>query len=172
MSEQWLPVVGWEAYYDVSDHGRVRTKHLLGRACKKKILSLIPNKKGYLRVRLTCPGVSTTSVVHRLVLAAFVGPQPSPEHECNHKNGVKSDNRLENLEWVTRKENNRHAVENGFWHPHIGEDHGMARLTAEQVRNIRLFEGTFGASELGRTYNVSGSAIRLIWKRKNWKHVE
>ena len=91
--EVWRPIPGLESFYDVSDLGRVRGHHTTGRAANGRVLSGVPNAKGYLRVMLTAPGVHRTSVVHRLVLLAFVGPQPSPIHECNHKNGIKSDNR-------------------------------------------------------------------------------
>lgn len=170
---EWRPVLGLEEFYDVSANGQVRTKHKLGRAHLKKILSQTSNKKGYLRVRLTAEKGTFTKVVHRLVLEAFVGPQPSPIHETNHKNGIKSDNRIENLEWVTRKENNAHAVRIGLWHPLIGEAHGMAILNEHSVREIKeLLRLGASCNGLGRMYGVSHMAIRHIKNGVNWKHVE
>lgn len=170
--ESWRPVPGLETWYDVSDLGRVRGKHSTGRAANGRILSGVPNSKGYLRVRLTAPGVHRTSVVHRLVLLAFVGPQPSPIHECNHKNGIKSDNRAVNLEWVTPVENNAHSVANGFWHPHIGEKHGRSLLTERDVIAIRRIGNRLPRTFLGRWFGVNPQTIKMVIDRRNWKHVK
>jgi hypothetical protein len=171
MSEAWLPVVGAEDFYEVSSIGRVRSLHKIGRRAKGGFLQQQPNKKGYLRVRLTLPGRSFTRVVNRLVLEAFVGAPLSSIHESNHKNGIKSDNRVSNLEWVTPVENNAHSVANGFWHPHKGEAHGMAKITEEVVRDIRN-DSTLTNKEWGELLGLTTTAIYWIRKRKNWKHVK
>ena len=171
-TEIWKPVVGMEPWYLISNLGRVRSKHVIGRPTRNHIKSLDPNKKGYLRVHLTGGGKCFTIVVHRLVLEAFVGPQPSVIHQTNHKNGVKADNRIENLEWVTPVENNRHARATGLWHPNLGEAHGMARLKESDIPTIRKLEGKEGPTSIGRRYGVSGTCISLIWKRINWKHIK
>ena len=66
---------------------------------------------GYLTCSIRTNGAKLTTTVQRLVLEAFAGPPPTSRHEANHKNGIKQDNRPENLEWVTPEENKRHAVE-------------------------------------------------------------
>ena len=88
--------------YEVSDQGRVRNAHTG--------LILKPNMKhrGYLEVCLNYKGEKKYKLVHRLVALAFV-PGWREELEVNHKNGVKNDNRAENLEWVTASENTRHG---------------------------------------------------------------
>ena len=169
--EVWKSVPGTNGLYEVSNRGRVRSHHSIGHPKKDGMMSLYSNAKGYLRVRITVPGQTYTIVVHRLVLGAFIGPRPSRRHEANHKNGVKSDNRADNLEWVTPKENNAHAIKTGLWHPNIGEAHGRHKLTEVEVRDIRGMEGQIGANELGGRYGVSSTAIRLIWRRINWQHV-
>lgn len=170
--EEWRSVVGMEKFYEISSLGRIKSKHSIGRN-PGGILSPTPNKKGYLRARLVLHGKSFTKVVHRLVLEAFVGPQPSSIHESNHKNGIKNDNRLENLEWLTPKENNAHSVQNGFWHPNIGEAHGRARLSENDVQEIRrLLALGHSCNRLGKAYGVSHTAIRLIRNGVNWKHVK
>ncbi len=169
--EIWKPVVGFEGLYEISNIGRVKSKHKFGRPAKDGILSLQKNHKGYLRVHLSGYGKGYTVVVHRLVLEAFVSPQPSVIHESNHKNGIKSDNRKENLEWVTPKENNRHSVENGFWHPHKGEAHGMAKLKAIDIPTIRADEGQESAYKIAKRYGVKPQTIYSIWKRRLWKHI-
>ena len=137
MDEKWLSVVGMESFYEVSNLGRVRSKHRRGRPTKNGILAQTANKKGYLRVNLLGDGKHFSRAVHRLVLEAFHGPQPSCIHECNHKDGHKRNNIESNLEWVTPVENNAHSVANGLWHPHVGEAHGRAILTEANVRRIR-----------------------------------
>lgn len=172
MTERWLPVVGAESFYDVSDRGRIRSKHKIGRPARNGILQQAKNKKGYARVRLSIGTHDFSRVVHRLVLEAFVGPAPSEIHECNHKNGIKDDNRAENLEWVTPVENNRHSVENGFWHPHKGEAHGRAILTEKDVRRIRTQQGKCTQRHLADKYGVTPQTIASVWKRRIWKHVK
>lgn len=172
MEEKWLPVVGMENFYEVSDLGRVRSKHKVGRPTRNDVLAQGQNKKGYLRVNLWGGGKHFSRVVHRLVLEAFHGPQPSCIHECNHKDGHKSNNRATNLEWLTRLENNSHSVANGFWHPHIGEAHGRAILTEQDVRYIRRIAGTVTNRSLAKRYGVNPVTIAKVIRRENWKHVE
>jgi hypothetical protein len=122
-SETWLPVVGYEGYYEVSSHGRVRsvdrvivrsdgqTRHFRG-----QMMALSPDSQGnYLLVRLKRDGGGRTFLVHRLMLEAFRGPCPDGMESC-HGNDIKDDNRLENLRWDTPTENNLDIVANGNHH--------------------------------------------------------
>jgi hypothetical protein len=93
--------------YEVSDRGRVR------RTDTTRIKRPTPDRKGYLRVFLYHDGRKRTRFVHQLVLRAFVGPCPLGQ-EANHRDGVKSNNRLANLEYVTPSENNQHAWDTGL----------------------------------------------------------
>jgi hypothetical protein len=77
-------------------------------------MSTPATKSGYLTCSIRVGGKKATTTVQRLVLLAFVGPPPTDLHEANHKNGRKDDNRVENLEWVTRLENMRHAWDTGL----------------------------------------------------------
>ena len=112
-----------------------------------------------------------TTVVQRLVAEAFHGPAPSDRHEVNHRNGDKRDNHEDNLEWLTPKENNAHAVAIGLWTPALGENHGRAKLTETDVAAIRALNGKEGPASIGRRYGVTGETIRGIWSRRLWKHV-
>lgn len=169
--EEWRPVVCAELLYHVSNFGRIKTLHTIGRACKKKIVSQTPNSKGYMRVRLTTLNRDFTIVVHRLVLESFIGPRPSKHHECNHKDGIKSHNHVDNLEWVTPKENAAHAGETGLWKPHIGDAHGMAIVTAADIPFIRSMKGKITGKALAERFGVCAGTIHAIWQGRNWKHV-
>ena len=101
--EIWKPIKEFEGYYEVSNIGRVRSLNYK-RTGKEKILKNIEDYKGYLEVGLTKNGKRKQFKVHRLVAEAFI---PNPENKpcIDHINTVKSDNRVENLRWVTYKEN-------------------------------------------------------------------
>ncbi len=172
MKEKWKPVLGAEGFYEVSSFGRVKSLHSRGRPTKTDFVTLTKNKKGYCRACLSIKGKTRTRVVQRLVLEAFVGLAPSSLHECNHKDGVKSNNHVNNLEWVLPKANNKHARDMGLWHPHIGEKHGRAKLKEKDIPIIRSLEGKEAAILIARRYGISDTAVRLIWKRRNWKHVK
>jgi hypothetical protein len=107
--EQWKEVAGTDGRLLVSDQGRVKSLLRDGR-----ILKATPDKKGYLRLRVTLDRKKYVYKMHRLVATAFV-PNPYGKEQVNHINGDKHDNRADNLEWVTNRENAHHAIENGLW---------------------------------------------------------
>lgn len=179
MTEHWKPVVGYEGYYEVSDLGRVKRVSSIGRnTYAGRLLTIVHKANGYCQVDLCKNSVRSCKSVHRLVLEAFVCPC-LPGSQCNHKNGDKADNRLENLEWVTPWQNTHHAIEElDVWpsHPpplHVGSDVHTAKLTEEQVKEIRSLyaTGRYTQSELGQSFGVNKEQINRIINRKAWKHV-
>lgn len=87
----------------------------------------------------------------------------------NHKDGVKSNNIVSNLEWVTPGENTRHAVEMGL-HPK-GERHGQAKLTLKDVRAIRkLYDDGIATRRIAARFGISKRHVCNIGLRRNWKH--
>lgn len=100
MNETWLPVVGYEDFYEVSDVGRVRRN---GRVLRPET-----DKDGYRKVVLCKFGTKKKFFVHRLVATAFLGD--GTDMQVNHKNGVTGNNALGNLEWVDQSQNTQHAM--------------------------------------------------------------
>lgn len=151
--------------YQVSDHGRIRS---FVRFSDGRVLRPCTNLRGYRQVILgTTGGIHT---VHSLVLRAFVGERPDGM-EINHKNGVKTDNRIENLEYVTKQQNedhSRHTLGNYF----RGERHGMSKLNEEQVREIRaLRKAGLTLWAIANKYGITAANVDYIAKGQAWKHV-
>lgn len=109
--------------------------------------------------------------IHDLVAMAFIGPKP-PGFVVNHKNLNKTDNRSCNLEYVTHHENVLHGWENGA--TERGENHHLAVLTDDQVREIRRRYATEKVTQaaLGDEFGVEQALVSMIVHRKRWAHVE
>lgn len=118
--ERWLPVVGWEGLYEVSDHGRVRSarrtirfKDGRSRTYEPQLRKQTPQAAyGHMCVGLKRNGDRRTVRVHRLVLEAFVGPCPEGMEGC-HNDGDASNNALPNLRWDTSSANKQDMIRHG-----------------------------------------------------------
>lgn len=121
--ERWLPVVGYEGLYDISDLGRVRSlRHRWGPRPTPRLLKLQAHPSGHLIVHLYRePGKSKTLKVHHLVLAAFIGPCPPGMEGC-HNDGNPANNESQNLRWDTRAANIQDAIRHGT-HWQIAKTH-------------------------------------------------
>lgn len=165
--ESWRPVLGFEGAYEVSDAGYVRS-------IKREPIILAPryDRVGYIKAALFKGGKYYPRLVHRLVAEAFLGPAPSERHEINHIDGDKTNNRVGNLEWVTRSENGKHAYRNGLSVSRKGSQHGMSKLTEDQVREIRRLGGTMTQREIAARFEVNQPQIYRILSGKRWAHLD
>lgn len=160
---EWRPVLGYEMedtempIYEVSRTGKVRSHHPWKH---NNILSQSISKSGYLRVHLSKNGNAKYYLVHRLVAQAFI-PNPENKPQVNHIDGNKTNNRVENLEWVTAKENTAHR-DKIIWK---GEPKGGKKMTPVVCTETgEIFEGINFAA---RAYNTTATNIRLAIRGKN-----
>jgi hypothetical protein len=148
-----------------------------------RILKPGKDKKGYLRVVLSIENKLCTKKVHRLIAQTFI-PNIENKPQVNHINGIKNDNRVDNLEWVTAKENTKHAIDNGLFYFNTskqsinintkkGSLNGMSLLNEQKVKEIRqkFIPRKYTRKMLSIEYSVSENCIKDIVIRKSWKHI-
>jgi hypothetical protein len=160
-NEEWKQIPK-HPLYEVSDLGRIR---------RTTYLQPYVDSNGYLTVAVWGDNRPHRLRVHRSVAAAFV-PNPEQKLEVNHKDGNKLNPRADNLEWVTRLENQRHAIKLGLRNNIArGEKSGLAKLTAPQVVCIRKFAGIWRQRSMARKFCLTQHAIWCVVERVTWKHV-
>lgn len=115
MQEIWKDIKGYEGLYQISNLGNVKSlrRKVYNHYIKERLLNPVIIKKGYLQIKLRKENNYKHFKVHRLVAQAFI-PNPKNLPQVNHKDGDKTNNCVDNLEWVTEKENMRHAVKNNL----------------------------------------------------------
>ena len=134
------------------------------------------NKGGYAQVWICKDGKQTGHYVHRLVAKAF-HPNPDDLEQVDHLNGIRDDNRAENLEWVTREENIRRSTASGRRKGSkgtVGSEHPRAKLDEATVREARTRKARAQASarEMAREYGVSASTMARALDGTTWAHVD
>ena len=172
--EIWKEVRG-HLDYAISTQGRVRRLTKARGAQAGRILKPALNSHGYPTVCLYGAGGKATRRVHTLVCDAFLWPRGVLQ--TNHLNGIKIDNRLCNLELVTRSENTRHAYHTGLMVPNgavaqVGEQRSNAKLSEDSVRDIRALKAAgITCRAIGERFGVSRGCIDGVVSGRNWKHV-
>lgn len=182
MEEEWRDIAGYEGLYQVSNLGRV-----------KSLERRIPNSRGfgtrivremikkqsciegrYCSASFNNNGHHKTIVIHRIVAKTFIS-NPKNKPTVNHRDGNKHNNRVENLEWATYSENNRHAINdlNAKRAGPKGSRSSLSRLKENQVGEIKklLKLGIYFDREIAWMFKVDRSCITSIKLGKTWKHV-
>lgn len=163
--EEWRDIPGYEGLYQVSDAGNVRSvdrvvRYPEGKSDRRfrgKRIKAVLGSNGYLFVNLSRNSRIKRVGIHRLVAMAFI-PKPTGNVEVNHKNGDPTDNRAQNLEWVTRSENIAHSYRvlgrKPAWK---GRKMHNRKLTDEQARRIKHDKRS--CSILAEEYGCDASTI-------------
>lgn len=147
-------IVGYEGQYAVTKDGRVWSY-------KRNAFMRQQDHKGYRRVGLRSPGHRKLCLVHRLVAEAYI-ENVKGKAEVNHINSNRADNRVDNLEWVTRSENNQHAWDKGAKQFKMTDNFRARRkLTDEQAKNLvtDYKSGQVSQAELGRKYGIKQHSV-------------
>lgn len=164
MEEIWK-VTSVNLNYEVSNLGNIKNIK------KDKILNQNISNRGYKYIKIIINNKTKFISSHRLVMLTFKPEEHFEGCEINHKDGNKLNNILENLEWVSHKDNIQHAYDNNLIHT-IGSDKFNSKLIDEQVLEIRkLYNEGYSQAKLGELYNVSQYNISLIVTNKMWKHL-
>lgn len=175
--EIWKDVKGYEGIYVVSNFGRVKS---LARTCNTKGNSIkrVPERilkhkidNGYHRVSISKDSKRIMFSVHRLVALSFLSNENN-KSEVNHKDGIKSNNTVDNLEWVTPKENQQHARITGLRDSVIGQNNYSSKLTNNDVLNIkdRIKNGD-RSKDIAEHYNIHRCTVGNIKNGKTWTHI-
>ena len=169
--EVWKDIPGWRSCYQASNLGNIRSidrvvnyRNGQARRHQGRILKARTQNWGYMLVGLSKSSKHYWRYVHRLVAMTFLGKPPTAQHEINHKNGEKEDNRASNLEWCTRGENKEHAARLGLL--------GNMKLNTKRVKEIRR---RFASGEsyliLAKEFGVAPGYIHSIIRKEKWSHV-
>lgn len=170
----WKKLDGF--YYEVSDCGKVRSiarvtmrsngkKHTV----VSKVLKPATDGGGYSRVALMQNGKLITKKIHRVVAECFIGQS---EKEVNHINGIKSDNNISNLEYVTRGQNMRHAFASGLCVPAKGSDNSNSKIDEIMALTIKtMLMSGFGPIKIAKMYGISKNITKDISRNKTWRHI-
>lgn len=173
--EEWRPVPDplYSEHYHVSSLGRVRRVSVGPKGNKPGLKTPTrAGKWGHLKTYLYAAGHAKSFWVHRLVALAFCGQPPTPKHEVAHNDGNAANNRADNLRWATSAENKADARRHGRMV--VGERHYMAKLTEEQVREIRRTykRGTITQKAIAARLGVHRVLVSKVVLGKIWRHVD
>ena len=167
LGEEWVPIKDISRKYMISNMGRIKSMPSKYNR-DEKLMNQYQNPSGYLHVKLIHEGKERAKNLHRLVAKHFI-ENIENKAQVNHKNGVKTDNRIVNLEWCTPRENRMHALSALGVKASKGEDHYRAKLTSIFV--MEIFESNERHKTLATKYGVSLTVIQSIKDGKTWDSV-
>jgi len=158
MKEIWKKIENYKGLYEVSDAGKIRSA--------KQNLNPVLTTAGYPKVKLCRDGNVKSMLVHRLVAIAFLD-NPENKPQVNHKDGDKTNNNVNNLEWCTASENMKHAFATKLNVTLTGENHPSSKLSNSDVVNIKSLKGKVSYLKISKMYNVNFYHIRDIMRGKS-----
>lgn len=174
---EWRPVVGFEAIYEVSSDGRIRSvdrwveQENRGGPCKRLVRGCeLKNavSRGYTVVNLWADGRAVKRGVHRVMLEAFIGPCPDGMETC-HNDGIRSHNIISNLRYGTPAQNGHDRIFHGNSRP--GSKCHLAKLDERTVLRIREAAGELNRNQLAAKFDVTIDNLGFILRRKTWRHI-
>lgn len=172
-------IPGYEGLYAITPNGQVyshpkewTTANGGQQSHKGKWCALTPDKDGYLTVGLTRDKKNKMCKVHRLVALTFI-PNPNSLPQINHKSGIKTDNRIKNLEWSTPRDNALHRFSTLGHIGLRGDLNPRSVLTSERVVKLRAMAstGNYLQKELALIFGISTTTVSAIINRIIWKHI-
>jgi len=173
MEEIWKIIPNTKGFYLVSNLGNVKSLKK-NASSGGVILKLHLHPKGYYRIGIFYEnGKRITKSVARLVAENFI-PNSENKPQINHINGIKTDNKITNLEWVTNQENMDHSIKilkYRNWKHVIGENCNFNQLTENQVKQIPELLKSHTALDISKMFNVSPTTITEITSGRSWKHL-
>lgn len=181
--EQWKDIKQYEGIYQISNYGKVKSLTRIvmrkngARYIKERMLKLQTIKTGYHYIALHKNNKIINMYVHRLVALYFLN-NPNNYLQVNHKDGNKTNNYMDNLEWVTCSENHKHAYAIGLKKSSKGksytkgEDIFQSKLTETDVREILdLLQTNIIQQKIAQQYGISQAQVSHIKNNQAWKHI-
>jgi hypothetical protein len=176
MEENWKDIKGYEGLYTININGQIKSvgrkvKHRSGfKTIPDRIMSIANNTSGYKSISLCKNGIGKSYQLHRLVAIAFI-PNPNNKPQVNHIDGNKQNNNINNLEWVSAKENSQHSYDNGLsiapWLGKFGKDNKDSK-PINQLTKEGVFIRTFnGIAEASRITGISKSFLSDTCRKKH-----
>lgn len=179
VQEEWRPIPGFEGFYEASSLGRIRSLDRVSRSNGQlrkfngRVLSQGVSPQKYPVVVLSVNGKSTSSRVHNLIASAFYCDK-RPDYVVNHIDGDKSNNRPDNLEWVTHSQNTTFAAMEARRtrkRRSLGPRTRTGPLTADDVLDIRRLAKSYRLSEIARHFGLHRNTVTRIVHGRTWRHL-